>query len=140
MMSPLLALALIQAPPAAPPVLGTLPRQQLPERGCAAYLWTVQDQRLVAMAEPARLRILVDGAVRDLPAAEGSGAGTLGFAESTRFAGGGWTATLSMTIAQRETLQDGAIVSDATLRIGRDGQDEIAVPVGGLVGCAPAAR
>ena len=44
-----------------------------------------------------------------------------------------------MTSAQRETLQDGAIVSDASLSIDRDGQDEVVVPVGGLVGCAPTA-
>ena len=36
--------------------------------------------------------------------------------------------------------QDGAIVSDASLRIARAGQDEMVVPVGGLVGCAPASR
>ncbi|WP_343528285.1 hypothetical protein [Sphingomonas sp.] len=141
MLSPLFALALAQAQPALP-MLGTLPRQQLPGRGCVAYLWTVQDQRFVAAADPARLRIMLDGAVTDLAAAEAEtgGAGTLGFAGSTRYAANGLTATLAMTIAQRETLQDGAIVSDATLRITRDGQDEIVVPVGGLVGCAPASR
>ncbi len=135
-------LALAQAVPTvpAPPVLGALPRQTLPERGCAAYLWAVQDQRFVAMVEPGRLRIMLDGKPTDLAAAEAGGGATLGLASTTRYAGAGVTATLDMTITQRETLQDGAIVSDASIRLTRGNQDEIIVPVGGLVGCAPAAR
>ena len=135
---PLFALALMQAP-AVVPTLGTLPRQQLPERGCAAYLWTVQDQRFVAMVEPTRLRLSLDGKLVDLAATQAGEGGALGLASGTRYAGGGVGATLTMTIAQPETLQDGAIVSDASLSIARDGQDEVVVPVGGLVGCAPAA-
>ncbi|MFN3775855.1 hypothetical protein [Sphingomonas parapaucimobilis] len=137
-------LALAQAAPTEPvpalPVLGALPKQALPERGCAAYLWAVQDQRFVAMVEPGRLRIMLDGKPTDLAAAEAGGGGTLGLASTTRYAGAGVTATLDMTITQRETLQDGAIVSDASIRLTRGNQDEIVVPVGGLVGCAPAAR
>ena len=125
---------------AVPPVLGTLPKQSLPDKGCAAYLWAVQDQRFVAMVEPGRLRIMLDGKSTDLAAAEAGGGGTLGLASTTRYAGAGVTATLDMTITQRETLQDGAIVSDASIRLTRGDQDEIVVPVGGLVGCAPAAR
>lgn len=138
----LLALAGIQAVPTAPavPALGTLPRQELPARGCAAYLWSVQDQRFVAMVEPTRLRIMLDGKATDLAAVQAGGAGALGLASTTRYAANGVDATLEMTIAQRETLQDGAIVSDASLRIARAGQDEMVVPVGGLVGCAPVSR
>ncbi|APX65414.1 hypothetical protein V3I01_02645 [Sphingomonas sp. gentR] len=135
-------LALAQATPTvpAPPVLGALPKQALPQRGCAAYLWAVQDQRFVAMVEPGRLRIMLDGKPTDLTAAEAGGGATLGLASTTRYAGAGVTATLDMTITQRETLQDGAIVSDASIRLTRGNQDEIIVPVGGLVGCAPAER
>lgn len=140
MMLPLLfALAGLQSAPSVP-VIGTLPRQELPMRGCAAYLWAVQDQRFVAMVEPTRLRIMLDGKPTDLAAVEAAAASTLGLASTTRYAGNGVDATLDMTIAQRETLQDGAIVSDASLRIARAGQDEMVVPVGGLVGCAPASR
>lgn len=135
-----LALAGVQVAPAAPPVLGALPKQALPERGCAAYLWAVQDQRFVAMVEPTRLRIMLDGKPTDLAAAEAGGAGALGLASTTRYAGAGVAATVDMTITQRETLQDGAIVSDASIRLTRGNQDEIIVPVGGLVGCAPASR
>lgn len=137
-----LALAGVQVAPAAPPVLGALPKQALPERGCAAYLWAVQDQRFVAMVEPGRLRIMLDGKPTDLAAAEagGAGAGALGLASTTRYAGAGVAATVDMTITQRETLQDGAIVSDASIRLTRGNQDEIIVPVGGLVGCVPASR
>ena len=135
-----LAQAAVQAAPVAPPLLGALPKQSLPARGCAAYLWAVQDQRFVAMVEPGRLRIRLDGKPTDLAAAEARGGGTLGLASTTRYAEAGVTATLDMTITQRETLQDGAIVSDASIRLTRGDQDEIVVPVGGLVGCAPAAR
>ena len=58
---------------AVPPVLGTLPKQSLPDKGCAAYLWAVQDQRFVAMVEPGRLRVMLDGKQADLPAAEAGG-------------------------------------------------------------------
>ncbi|MDZ7282011.1 hypothetical protein N4G62_08235 [Sphingomonas sanguinis] len=137
-------LALAQAAPTvpapAPLVLGALPKQALPERGCAAYLWAVQDQRFVAMVEPTRLRIMLDGKPTDLAAAQAEGGSALGLASTTRYAGAGVAATLDMTITQRETLQDGAIVSDASIRLTRGNQDEIVVPVGGLVGCAPAAR
>ncbi|QXT35337.1 hypothetical protein KV697_16555 [Sphingomonas sanguinis] len=135
-------LALAQATPTvpAPPVLGALPKQALPERGCAAYLWAVQDQRFVAMVDPGRLRIMLDGKPTDLAAAQAEGGSALGLASTTRYVGAGVAATLDMTITQRETLQDGAIVSDASIRLTRGNQDEIVVPVGGLVGCAPAAR
>ena len=135
-----LTLAGVQAASAAAPVLGALPKQTLPERGCAAYLWAVQDQRFVAMVEPTRLRIMLDGKQTDLPATEAVVPGSLGLASTTRYAGAGVTATLDMTITQRETLQDGAIVSDASIRLTRGNQDEIIVPVGGLIGCAPASR
>ncbi len=131
-------LALAQA--VAPPVPGTLPPQALPDKGCAAYLWSVQDQRFVAMAEPGRLRLMLDGKPVDLPAAEAGGVGTLGLASTTRYAGAGVVATLDMTIVRRETLQDGAMVSEAALRLTRGNQDEIVVPVGGLVGCAATSR
>ncbi|MET4895556.1 hypothetical protein RN629_00110 [Sphingomonadaceae bacterium jetA1] len=122
---------------AAPSILGTLPRQALPQRGCAAFLWTVEDQRLVAMAEHGRLRIMLDDKPVDLPVTRAEGAGAFGFAGVTSYAGSGAAVTLSMTVVQRDTLKDGAIVGDASLRVARNGGDEIAVPVGGLIGCAP---
>lgn len=140
MLLSILALAQATLTVSAPPVLGALPKQALPERGCAAYLWAVQDQRFVAMVEPGRLRIMLDGKPTDMPVAEAGGGGALGLASTTRYAGAGVAATLDMTITQRESLQDGAIVSDASIRLTRGNQDEIVVPVGGLVGCASAAR
>ena len=119
---PLSALALMKAQ-AAVPTLGTLPRQQLPERGCAAYLWTVQDQRFVAMVEPTRLRLSLDGKLVDLAATQAGEGGALGVASGTRYAGGGVGATLTMTIAQRGTVQDGAIVSEASLSTDRHRTD-----------------
>ncbi len=61
------------------PSLGALPQQSLPGKGCAAYLWSVADRRFVAMAsaEPAFLRILLDGTTVDLPRASASGGSTV---------------------------------------------------------------
>ena len=62
-------------PPAAPIVasvdglpIGALPKQDLPAKGCAAYLWTRgPSQALIAMAvaDPATIRLTIDGKVQD---------------------------------------------------------------------------
>ena len=141
-----LLLALLQAA-AAPSAsidglpLGALPQQALPAKGCAAYLFTTGETRVLAAmvtAEPATLRVALDGAIADYPRIDGADgrAATLGFTPEARFAGGGVTATLDMRVEQRATLGQGAAVPSATLRIDRAGRDTIVVPMAGLVGCA----
>ena len=122
---------------AAVPVPGPLPRQSLPAKGCAAYLWSAGDRRFVAMAsaEPATLRIVVDGKVVDIARASETGTGDYGFAASTAYAGGDLTATLDLTIARRADLSAGAAVPSGALTIARAGQDSVVVPVAGLIGC-----
>ena len=132
----MIALALaLQA--AAAPGLGAIGRQQLPTTGCAAFLWSAADRTLVAMAsaDPARLRIAIDGKPVDLPRVGQHGEGGLGLAASTDYRGEDMAATLDLTVASNAGLRDGAMVPQATLRIERTGRDTLIVPLGGMIGC-----
>lgn len=132
-------------PPVAPPPatidglpIAGLPKQALPAKGCAAYLFsTGATKALVAMAsaEPAQLRIALDGVTTDYARSAQKTAVGFGFADSTEYRRGDVTATLDMTIVTRGDLTSGAVVSDATLRIDRPGKDSIVMPVAGLIGC-----
>lgn len=122
---------------AASPTLDALPRQALPTKGCAAYLWSVADRRFVAMASaaPAGLRVSIGGAVLDLARASESGAGDFGFAGVSAYAAGDLGLTLDMTIERRPDLAGGATVPSGTLTVARAGQDSVVMPVAGLIGC-----
>jgi len=118
--------------------LGAIPRQTLPEHGCAAFLWSVGTTRaLVAMAsaEPATLRLSIDGTITDLARDTQQGAAGFGFAETTAYRAGAVTATLVMSVKTRGDLKEGAAVPEATLRLDRDGKDSIVLPVAGMIGC-----
>lgn len=136
MIAPLL---LLQAATTAVPLPDALPRQELPARGCAAFLWSREDRQLIAMAtaDPAGLRVSIGGKVQDLARVAQAGIGGFGFAGTTRYAAGTTSATLDLTIAARADLTQGAAVPDATLTIAREGVDTLVLPVAGLIGCAP---
>src|SRR3569623_282057 len=130
---------------AAPPAsiaglpLGAIPRQTLPEHGCAAILRIAGSTRaLVAMAsaEPGSLRLSIDGTITDLPRAAQQGVAGFGFAETTEYRAGATSATFVMSVKTRGDLKDGAAVPEATLRLDRDGKDSVVVPVAGLFGCS----
>lgn len=128
-------LALIQA---AAPVLGTLDRQALPVRGCAAYLWSRADRQFAAVAgsDPAILRLKVDGRVVEMARVAQAGQAGLGLPVQGTYEAAGLSATVTMTIAPRDDLTRGAIVPEATLTLRRAGADELIQPLAGLVGCA----
>lgn len=131
----MIALLLLQA---APLTLGTLPRQDLPANGCAAFLWSRTDQpQLVASvtAEPGSLRVSVDGRAIDLPRVAAEGATAKGFASTARYGAGDLSATMALAAVERPDLADGALVQEATLTLTRAGQDTLVVPLGGLIGC-----
>lgn len=134
----LIALALQGAPAAAPLALDAIGRQRLPAKGCAAFVWSITDRKLVAMAsaDPAQLRLSIDGRTVDIAKVAERGEGGLGFSGTTDYAGAEMTATLEMTIAIRAELAKGARVTDAVLRVERRGGDVLVVPVAGLIGCA----
>jgi len=119
--------------------IGAIPKQDLPPKGCAAYLWTRgPSQALIAMAiaDPATIRLTIDGKVQDFALATQNGAGGYGFSHTAEYKGGDVTATLDLTIATDSNLAGGARIGDATLRIDRPGRDTLVVPAGGLIGCA----
>jgi hypothetical protein len=119
--------------------LGEIPKQQLPATGCAAYLWSdgaTHARIAMASADPALLRIAIDGAVADYPRVAEQGAGGFGFDRSTTYRRDDVTAILDMTIAERGDLTQGALVTGGTLTVMRTGKDTVILPVGGLIGCA----
>jgi opacity protein-like surface antigen len=127
-------------PPAAAPAPvspGAIGQQQLPAKGCAAYLWSVADRQLIAMAtaDPGSVRVSLGGRTLDLVRIAGEAAGRMGFAGSAEYRGGDVTVRLSMEIVQQEGLTAGAKVPAGSLQIDRPGQDGIVVPVAGLIGC-----
>jgi hypothetical protein len=143
MISLVLILA-VQAAAAAPSAnpgpgpLAAIGQQKLPAKGCAAYLWNVDGNRqLVAMAsaDPAQIRLAIDGKTTDYAVSTQSPAIGFGFGGVTQYRGGDVTATLDMAVATRADISAGATVTSATLRIDRPGRDTIVVPVGGLIGC-----
>lgn len=139
----LAALSAVQAP-AAPSTsidglpLGPLPQQALPARGCAAYLFSTGQTRVLAAmatADPGVLRLMLDGRTVDLPRTGTTGTAMLGLNAESVYRLDGTVATLQMTIEQRQNLTAGAAVPVATLRLDREGQDSVVVPLAGLVGC-----
>jgi hypothetical protein len=141
------AMARDKKPPAPAPIvasidglpIGAIPKQDMPAKGCAAFLWTRgPSQAMIAMAvaEPAKIRLTIDGKVQDFAMSAQDGTGGYGFSHTTEYKGGDVTATLDMTIAGETSLANGARIGDATLRIERPGRDTVVVPAGGLIGCA----
>ena len=135
---------LVATAQAAPPLvleglpLAELPKQDLPPKGCAAFLWTTSGTRtLVAMAtaDPGQLRLSLGGAITDLARASQQGDAGFGFANSAEYGTADVTATLDMTVVARGDIKDGAQVSGGTLRLDRKGQDGVVLPIVGLIGC-----
>jgi hypothetical protein len=128
----------------AAPVLGPLARQELPPRGCAAFLWRADDsgrpQGPVAMvtADPARLRLSLDGVATDLARTAQRGDVGFGLAASAEYRAGNLGVTLELAVANRAGLRDGAAVPQATLTVIRGSGDALVLPLAGLIGCRAA--
>lgn len=125
------------------PVLGPIGRQAMPAKGCAAFLWDTQpSRRLIAMAtaDPAQLRLHLDGRTVDVARAGQGGAAGFGFAGLTEYRGGDVVAVLDMGVETRRDLQGGGVVPAGTLRVERPGRDVLVTPVAGLIGCAVEGR
>ncbi len=147
MTSLLFALMLAAAPQAATPPpraidglpIGGIPKQELPAQGCATFLWTATQSRiLVAMmtTDPARIRFAPDGRLVDLVRIGQQGPGDFGFLSHSDYAGGALKVSVDMEIETRGDLVQGGIARNATLRIDREGADTVIVPVVGIIGCA----
>ena len=119
-----------------PLTLGAIGPQELPREGCAAYLWSLSEpRRLIAMAEPDRLRLDLDGKAVDLPRVAAEGVAGLGLSSTTRYATAGVAATVALAVVERPDVTKGGFVSDATLTLEPQGKDATVVPVAGMVGC-----
>lgn len=139
----LIAVAQLAAP--SPPAasidglpIGPLPAQSLPARGCAAYLFSTGNTRALAamvVAEPAALRLTLDGKTIEMPRTGEAGATALGLSAESVYRYGDIGATVQLTVEPRPNLTEGAAVPSASLRIDRPGQDTIVLPLAGLVGC-----
>jgi len=119
--------------------IDALPQQALPARGCAAYLFSTGTTRTLAAmatADPATLRLGLDGKTIDLPRTGAAGAAQLGLNAESVYRAGDVVATVQMTVELRQNLTAGAAVPVATLRLDREGRDTVVVPLAGLVGCA----
>lgn len=142
---PLLAVLLgAAAPPSTLPAsidglpIGALPPQKLPARGCAAYLFTTGATRAfaaMATTDPATLTLAPGGTATALARTAAVGTTGRGFPASATFAAAGLSVTLSLTVADRPDLQNGAAVPEATLTLARAGADTVVVPLAGLVAC-----
>ncbi|MEH3121452.1 MAG: hypothetical protein PGN16_05610 [Sphingomonas phyllosphaerae] len=107
--------------------------------GCAAYLFSTGTTRTLAAlatADPATLRLSIDGKLIDLPRTGATGNAPLGFNAETVYRAGDMVATVQMTVELRQNLTEGGAVPTATLRLDREGRDTVIVPLAGLVGCA----
>ncbi|KQT32206.1 hypothetical protein ASG29_10275 [Sphingomonas sp. Leaf412] len=138
MIAALLLLALADPPATIDGLpIGGLPRQVLPPKGCAAYLFTIgQTRTLAVMAGADALRIALDGKPLDIARATATGPVAHGLSRDTEYRGTDVTARLTMTIEDRADLAQGAAVPDALLMLERPGKDAVAIPLAGLVGCA----
>ena len=119
--------------------ISALPPQQLPAKGCAAFLWTrTPSMALVAMAttNPASLRLAIDGKVADLPISAQNGIGGLGYSQIIEYRGKGTTATLQIVVKTDASTPKSGSISDATLRLDRAGRASVVIPVAGAIGCA----
>ena len=119
--------------------IGAIPKQQLPAKGCAAFLWsTTPSHALIAMAnaDPATIRLSIGGGQKDFAMTTQNGGGTLGFSQTTTYQGGDLTATLDISIATKTDLTNGAAIPEGTLRLDQTGKDTVVVPVAGLIGCS----
>ena len=119
--------------------IGAIGKQQLPATGCAVFLWSLTPSHaLVAMltADPAQVRMSVDGSVADYARTAQNGEGGYGFAQTTEYRGGDITTTVDMAVVGRPDLANGATVLEATIRVDRPGRDSLVLPVAGMIGCA----
>ena len=139
---PLALQAAAAAPATAADALQPIGRQQLPAKGCAAFLWSVADRQLVAMAQgdPTLLRIAPGGRTLDLPrdASAAAVAGEFGLPATGIYRAGDLTITTDLQIVRDPALTGGAKVPSGSLRIDRAGRDSVVMPVAGLIGCAGA--
>lgn len=118
--------------------IGNIPRQDLAQGKCAAFLWTQSPSHaLVAMisSDPAFIRYAPGGVVTDLARTAMSGDGKYGITTQGSYAGGDSRIDIDLVMEDRPDIKDGTAIPSGTLSIGTAGADTVVVPVVGLIGC-----
>lgn len=141
-------LALVAAAPAPKPApqtarpsalgLSELPPQQLAPNSCALFLWDrASEKRIVmAVAQPAMVRVVRGGKPIDLAQAASDGGPVLGFAPHARYGDANLMVGLDLEITPSEG--GGAVIRSGTVTVTEADGSAVVAPVAGLVGCATA--
>lgn len=134
-------LALVAAAPVPPQSalgLSELPPQQLAPNSCALFLWDrASEKRIVmAIAQPAMVRVVRAGKALDLPQVAADGAPLLGFAPHARYGDANLMIGLDLEISASEG--GGAVIRSGTVTVTEADGSAVVAPVAGLVGCASA--
>jgi hypothetical protein len=132
-----LALALAASPVAVSPLgLGELPPQVLQPNSCALFLWdrTSEKRVVMAVANPAMVRVIKEGKPVDLPQTRADGAAVLGFAPRATYGSAAFNIGLNLDIVPSEG--GGAVIRSGAVTVTQADGSAVVAPVAGLVGCS----
>jgi hypothetical protein len=115
--------------------LGELPPQVMQPNSCALFLWDrASEKRVVmALANPAMVRVMRGGKTVDLPQTNADGATVLGFAPRASYGGAGFSVATSLEIVPSEG--GGAVIRSGAVTVTQADGSAVVAPVAGLVGC-----
>jgi len=119
--------------------IGSLPQQELIPGKCTMFLWTrVGGSRKLVIhqrADEQAFKMRVDGRVVTVPRTAGSGQSIYGIFTDQVAQGAGIRVRLSIVPEQVLPVQQGAQITQASIRITDDNGWNITMPTAGLVAC-----
>jgi hypothetical protein len=118
--------------------LQELPPQRLEAGACALVLWEPARRQRVAMVtrtgDDIVLRLMIDGVEMRLAGESAAGAAVLGFAPEAGFAAPGLVASHRLELVAGPGGR-GAAVRGGVLSVRKTDDEELVLPVAGLIGC-----
>lgn len=116
--------------------LGELPPQVMQPNSCALFLWDrASEKRVVmALANPATVRVMRGGKTIDLAQSSADGAPVLGFAPHARYGDAALSIGLDLDIVASEG--GGAVIRNGAVTVTEADGSAVVAPVAGLVGCS----
>jgi hypothetical protein len=128
------AVALIAA--VSPLGLGELPPQVLQPNSCAMFLWDRASEKRVVMAvaNPAMVRVMRGGKLVDLAQTRADGAPVLGFAPRAAYGDKAFGIAIDLDIVATEA--GGAVIRNGAVTVTEADGSAVVAPVAGLVGCS----
>lgn len=119
--------------------LDELPPQVMAKNSCAMFLWDRASKRrvvmMVAVPEPAVVRVASGGKVMALAQIAAEGDKVLGFAPRSRFGDGRFEVAIDVEITANDGVVGGGVVRDGTLTVTQADGVAVVAPVAGLIGC-----